>query len=109
LVDNSRELEVGFPRVPLRITGQHLFLMVLVMTSILSALLLIRSPEKYQMVIILLIPASVALVLILKNPYIGIYLYFLYNFLRPYDFIPALQPLKLAMVIEIVTLISSYH
>jgi probable O-glycosylation ligase (exosortase A-associated) len=43
---------------------------------------------------------------ILRNPYSGIYLYFLYEFLRPYDLIPELRLLRLAMVIEIVTLIS---
>lgn len=62
--------------------------------------------EKEQIVVIFVMPAIACFILILRNPYIGVYLYFLYSYLRPYDFIPALIPLRLAMVIEITTLLS---
>jgi probable O-glycosylation ligase (exosortase A-associated) len=63
-------------------------------------------PAKFQPVVVLLFPAAIVCFAVLRNPYVGIYLFFLYAFLRPYDFVPALMPLRLTMVIELVTLVS---
>jgi probable O-glycosylation ligase (exosortase A-associated) len=88
------------------IRSQHLAMLALVVVSLLAGVMLILVPEKYQIILILVIPAALVAFMILRNPFVGIYLYFLYNFLRPYDFIPALIPLRLTLVIELVTLIS---
>jgi probable O-glycosylation ligase (exosortase A-associated) len=88
------------------ITSKYVGVMLLVFISITAAAVLLHLPEKHQLTIVFLFPALIVCIYILINPYIGVYLYFLYEFLRPYDFIPALGPLRLAMVIEIVTLIS---
>lgn len=88
------------------ITSKHIGVMLLVFISIIAAAVLPHLPEKYQLTLVFLFPASIVCIYILINPYIGVYLFFLYEFLRPYDFIPALGPLRLAMVIEILTLIS---
>lgn len=61
---------------------------------------------KWQVAMLLAVPAIVIGVWVLVNPWVGVFLFYLYSFLRPYDFIPALRPLRLAMVLEIVTLLS---
>jgi probable O-glycosylation ligase (exosortase A-associated) len=65
-----------------------------------------RMGERYQLAMILAIPAIIVALMILKNPFNGVFFYFIYDFLRPYDFIPALRPLRLAIVIEVLTLVS---
>lgn len=91
--------------VPL-ITGKHIFLLVVLGVSVVAAAALLFVPENFQMPMVLAIPALVVGIYILNNTYFGIYLFFLYDTLRPYDFIPALQPLRLAIVIEAVTVTS---
>ncbi|UCE67752.1 MAG: O-antigen ligase family protein [Candidatus Zixiibacteriota bacterium] len=54
----------------------------------------------------LIVPTVLICVVILRDPYYGVYLYFLYIYLRPYEFIPVLGALRLTMFIEIITLIS---
>jgi len=62
--------------------------------------------EKLSLALIGVPPAIVLGVVILRNPLYGVYAYFLYSTLRPYDFIPALIPLRLTMVIQLLTLIA---
>ena len=88
------------------ITKKHIWMTLLIFTSLISAAILVYLPEKYELTIVLVFPILIVSLYILSNPYIGVYLYFLYEFLRPYDFIPALRPLRLAMMIEILTLVS---
>ncbi len=88
------------------IKSSHIWVMVLVFISIIAGVALLFLPEKYQLTPFFVFPALIVCVYILTNPYIGVYLYFLYEFLRPCDLIPALGPLRLAMAIELLTLIS---
>jgi|GEM_PF-731757 len=88
------------------IKSRHIWVMVLVFISIIGAVALLYLPEKYQLTPFFVFTALIVSIFVLSNPYIGVYLYFLYEFLRPYDFIPALRPLRLALVIVILTLIS---
>lgn len=104
--DDQGTVGMRSTKLPLRIRSQHLAMLALVVVSLLAGVLLILVPEKYQIILILVVPAALVGFMILRNPFVGIYLYFLYNFLRPYDFIPALIPLRLTLVIELMTLIS---
>jgi probable O-glycosylation ligase (exosortase A-associated) len=88
------------------ITGRHIFLLLVLAFSAVAAAAFLFVPDKFQLPMILAIPAMVVGIYIIINPYAGIYLFFLYDTLRPYDFIYALRPLRLALVIEGVTLIS---
>jgi probable O-glycosylation ligase (exosortase A-associated) len=99
---NKSEFKIIKPTI----TSKHIGVMLLVFISIIAAAVLLHLPEKYQLSLLFLFPALIVCMYILTDPYVGVYLYFLYEFLRPYDLIPALLPLRLAMVIEIVTLIS---
>ncbi|MBN1210982.1 MAG: O-antigen ligase family protein [candidate division Zixibacteria bacterium] len=88
------------------IKGRHIYLLLVIGVSVVAATALLVAPDKYQLPLILAIPAMVIGIYILKNPYFGIYLFFLYDTLRPYDFIYALQPLQLAIIIEGLTFLS---
>jgi probable O-glycosylation ligase (exosortase A-associated) len=103
---HKRKFSGKIPQTTPRITGRHIGLIALVVFSTVAAIILVKVPPKYQLSMTFLILALIACILIFRNPYIGVYLYFLYEYLRPYDLIPALLPLRLAMVIEIVTLVS---
>ncbi len=78
----------------------------LILLSILAAVGFLLMPEKLQPTLLFVFPAAFIGIWILVNPWVGVYLFYLYDILRPYDIIPALGPLRLNMVIEIVTLIS---
>jgi probable O-glycosylation ligase (exosortase A-associated) len=67
---------------------------------------ILEIPRDFQLVIIFAIPAAIFAILILLNPFIGVYVYLLFEYLRPYDLIPALLPLKLPIVIIGITAIS---
>ncbi|MEW6050255.1 MAG: O-antigen ligase family protein [Candidatus Zixiibacteriota bacterium] len=88
------------------ITGKVIGYAALILLSVAAAVTFLLLPGKFQPVMLFVFPAIVIGIWVLKNPWVGIYLFYLYNLLRPYDFIPALQPLRLAMVLEILTLIS---
>ena len=88
------------------ITSNHLLYLLVIIVSVLGALAQLVLPFKFGIVFILVIPAILIVILILRNPMLGIFFYYIYEYLRPYDIIPALSALRLAMVIEIVTLIS---
>ena len=63
-------------------------------------------PAKISYLMIAIIPGILVCLLILKNAYLGVLAFYFYSFLRPYDFIPALRPLRFTMIIEIVTLLA---
>jgi probable O-glycosylation ligase (exosortase A-associated) len=88
------------------LTPRHLILAGMIMLSLFCGAALVRVSPLHQLVMIAAVPAVLVILLILKDPINGIYLFYLYDYLRPYDFIPALRPLRLSMVIEIMTLIS---
>ncbi|UCD63471.1 MAG: O-antigen ligase family protein [Candidatus Zixiibacteriota bacterium] len=88
------------------VTGRQLAIFVLIVISVLLGLALPFLPKMAQYLVIALVPAVAGFVLILRNPYLGVYFFFLYSVLRPYDFLPFLRPLRLTMLIEILTLVS---
>lgn len=87
-------------------TVYRLLMLALVMASIVSALVLFLAPDRMQFAIILLFPALLGFIYMMRNPYLGVLIYFLIQFLRPQEFLPALRPLRLGMLIGVVTLIS---
>lgn len=84
----------------------HIWIFALIFLSIIASFILPFVSEELQYAMLLIIPAIVICVIILRNPYFGIYLFFFYSYLRPYDFIPALHSIRLTMMIEIVTLVA---
>ncbi len=88
------------------ITPKTIGVISLILLSIIAAIGFLLTPEKLQPTLLFVFPAVFVGIWILVNPWVGVYLFYLYNILRPYDIIPALGPLRLAMVIEIVTLTS---
>jgi putative inorganic carbon (HCO3(-)) transporter len=93
----------------LMLTRRQLYYAAFIMISLLCAVMLNLLPFSLQLVMIAVVPAFLIVIAILRDPIYGIYFCFFYDYLRPYDFIPALLPLRLSMVIEIVTLISWLH
>ena len=88
------------------ITPKHIRIIALILIIVVFGLVLPLFPFKFGWAIIMIVPAIIVSIYILRNPYYGIYLFFFYSYLRPYDFIPALRVLRLTMLIEIVTLIA---
>jgi probable O-glycosylation ligase (exosortase A-associated) len=88
------------------LSAYQLLLLGLVMLSVILGLVVPFLPELIQLMLIAVIPAIVGFILILRNPYLGVYFFFLYSILRPYDLLPFLRPLRLTMIIEILTLVS---
>jgi hypothetical protein len=60
----------------------------------------------FQYAMIAAVPAIVVAIIVLRNVYLGVLFYYLLEFLRPVDFIPALRPLKIVMLTELLTLIA---
>lgn len=105
-MSTSTQEKIAPPRQKTIVTGYHLAVVALVLLSVILGAALPLLPEIAQLILIALIPAVVGFILILRNPYLGVYFFFLYSVLRPYDFLPFLRPLRLTMLIEILTLIS---
>lgn len=75
----------------------------LALVAIAGGLALLGIPDEYQLIVVFAIPAIVIAVLILLNPYIGVFIYLLFEYLRPYDLVPALVHLKIPLVVIAVT------
>ena len=88
------------------INKKHLLYSLYILIIMVFSVLLSGLPFKFQLTLIMLIPAFLIVVLILKDPLYGVFLFFIYDYFRPYDFIPALRPLRLSMVVELLTLVS---
>jgi probable O-glycosylation ligase (exosortase A-associated) len=99
----------GIPRIEaprMLVTPRVIGIVSLIFVSIIAAVGFLLVPEKLQPTLLFVFPALFVGIWILVNPWVGVYLFYLYDILRPYDIIPALGPLRLNMVIEIVTLAS---
>jgi probable O-glycosylation ligase (exosortase A-associated) len=81
-------------------------LAVLAFLAVAGGLALLEIPDEYQLVVILAVPAAVAAILIILNPFIGVFIYLLFEYLRPYDLLPALLPLKIPILVIAVTTVS---
>ena len=90
----------------MKIDKRHLTFLAFICGIIVVALALPFLPEKLVYVVIAAVPAAIIAAYILRNPVLGIYIYFILEFLRPSDFFPALSALRLPMIVEIITLVS---
>jgi putative inorganic carbon (HCO3(-)) transporter len=88
------------------ISPQRILIFLLFVLFLGAALTLAILPNMLQYAMIAAVPAIVFAITILKNVYLGVFYYYLFEFLRPVDFIPALRPLKIVMLIELLTLIA---
>jgi putative inorganic carbon (hco3(-)) transporter len=61
---------------------------------------------KIQMALILAPLAALIGFYIIKNPFFGVCLFYLYDYSRPEVFFPAMRPLRVALLLEILTLVS---
>jgi len=94
------------PRSRAILSGYHIAVVGLVLLSIILGVVLPFVPEMIQFMLVALVPAVVGFILILRSPYLGVFFFMFYSVLRPYDFLPFLRPLRLTMVIEVLTLAS---
>jgi len=60
-------------------------------------------PPRLQFAVMGIFPAIVFAILIFRNPFIGVYLFYLYEYTRPDGYFPAIQPLRVAMLIQLAT------
>ncbi len=81
-------------------------IVALAFVAVAGGLAILEIPDKYQLVVVFAVPAAVVVILILLNPYLGVFIYLLFEYLRPYDMIPALLPLKIPMAVISVTTVS---
>ncbi len=88
------------------VTLKHIGIIALILIAIVSGVILSSVPTKFQYTLIFIVPAFIVCIFIMNNPGIGVYLFFLYEYLRPYDFMPALIPLRLSLFIVTLTSIS---
>jgi len=76
----------------------------LLVVTVVIGFILPRLPAKMQYALTLAVPGAIMGIAIVLNPFIGVCAYFMYDYTRPDYFIPALQSLKLAILIEALTL-----
>ncbi|MFZ5979892.1 MAG: O-antigen ligase family protein [Candidatus Zixiibacteriota bacterium] len=88
------------------IRGRHIYYLLVLGVAAVAAAALLIAPETFQVPIIFSFPAVLVGIYILQSPFAGIYLFLLYDTLRPYDFIYALRPLRLTIVLEAITVLS---
>ncbi len=88
------------------ISPQRLLRFLLLVLFLGAALTLALLPNMFQYAMIAAVPAIVVAIIVLRNVYLGVLFYYLLEFLRPVDFIPALRPLKIVMLTELLTLIA---
>lgn len=97
----------GMPVPPAStIAGRHIILFFAMIGSAVLSLMLIFLPPNKQFPLLFVVPTLAILVYALVNPYVGIYMYILIEYLRPQSFIPGLASLHIALVFEIITLVS---
>lgn len=78
----------------------------LIFISVFSAAVMLIAPPKMQFMLIMIFPALVGFLLVMRNPYIGVLVFFMFQFLRPQEYIPALRPLRLGMLLGVVSLVA---
>lgn len=88
------------------ITVDRVILLALVIISILAGSVLLFVPEKIGWALTALPIVVVVCILIMRNPFFGVFAFLTYTTLRPYSFMPFLIPFRLSMVIEVLTLVA---
>jgi len=89
-----------------KLNRKRLLIVAFVITTIIIAAVFPFLGLKLQLVLILLPLAIVMGIAVLLNPYIGIFLFYLNEYVRPDFFFPFLRPIRMTILIELVTLIS---
>lgn len=109
--EHNAEHKSGFSRKwqgavnPLELARKYGY-WALVLISLFAAAVMLVAPPKIQFMLIMIFPALVGFLLVMRNPYIGVLAFFVFQFLRPQEYIPALRPLRLGMLLGIVSLVS---
>jgi probable O-glycosylation ligase (exosortase A-associated) len=85
------------------VSQRHIVAFVLVTAFIILGFLLPFVPEKIRYASLMFGPMMIIGLLILRNPYYGIFAFMFYTFLRPYDFIPLLRVVRFTLLIEVIT------
>lgn len=88
------------------LTNKRIGVALLVGCSIMAGLIIPYAPEKIQVIFLALPIALIVGFLIILYPYLGIIAFFIYDYMRPDNYFAFLIPLHLAMIIEIVTIVS---
>jgi len=88
------------------ITFDRLILLALIIISVLAAIVLLFVPEKIGWALVALPIVIFVCVITIQNPFIGVFGFLTYSNLRPYSFMPFLIPLRLSMVMEVLTLVA---
>ncbi len=90
----------------LKINRKQLLFVAFTVVAIVLAVAIPFLDFKLQILLILGPIALLVVISVLLNPYIGIYLFFLAEYIRPDYYIPALRSLRIFILIEVVTLLS---
>jgi len=90
----------------LRMDRKRLLFIVFVTLTVMLAVAFPFIDFKLQIVLILLPITLVVVISILLNPFMGVCLFFLFDYARIDYFFPFIRPLRLAIILEIVTLLS---
>jgi hypothetical protein len=96
----------GFLARALRIDRGKLLFIAFIVFTFLLAVVIPFIEFKFQMVLVLIPVTLLVIISILRNPYLGICLFFLFDYGRLDFFFPPLRPLRVAIILEVVTLLS---
>lgn len=90
----------------IRISRNQLYFISFVVFIIILAVVFPFVDLKLQLMLILAPIVFLCVIYILMNPYAGIYLFFLFDYSRIDYFFPPLRPFRVAIILEVVTLLS---
>ncbi len=85
------------------LTWKHISYVILALVAIAAGFLLLQIPEKYELSVVFAVPGILTGLLILVNPFIGVFIYILFDYLRPYDLVPALLYLRIPLIVLTLT------
>lgn len=106
IIENSDSRSLARSVRSVRISRNLLYFITFIVFTVLIAAVFPFIELKLQILLILL-PIVILVVLgILLNPYLGICLFFLYDYSRIDYFFPVISSLRLAIILEVVTLLS---
>ncbi|OGC91164.1 MAG: hypothetical protein A2W25_10265 [candidate division Zixibacteria bacterium RBG_16_53_22] len=104
--DNKVHLQRDFRSSFDIVTKRDFLIPALLILSVIGSFLVLVLPFKLLMSAIFAIPAALILLSILKNPYVGIMIFYLFEFLRPYDLLPGLAKLRIPMLTVITSTVA---
>jgi putative inorganic carbon (HCO3(-)) transporter len=87
------------PSAKVALTGHHLYTVAVAAIAVIGGLLILVIPEKYQLSVVFAVPGVIVGLMIIMNPFIGMFMYILFEYLRPYDIVPALLYLRVPILV----------